>query len=62
MEKEEIEKIIKQLEEEQEWAFANFEEYIEQQVPNLDAEYADTFELGLGRAIQILTERMEKSE
>lgn len=29
MKKEEIEKIIKQLEEEQEWAFANFEEYIE---------------------------------
>lgn len=62
MEKEEIEKIIKQLEEEQEWAFANFEEYIEQEVQDLDPEYADTFELGLGRAIQILTERMEKSE
>lgn len=62
MEKEEIEKIIEQLKEEQEWAFANFEEYIEQQVPNLDAEYADNFAQGLGRAIQIITERMGKSE
>lgn len=54
--------IIKQLEEEKEYAYADFEEYAEEH--NLDPEYDDFFHRGTERAIAVIraAERRESNE
>lgn len=47
--------IIDKLEEEKEYANADFESYVQENVPHLDSEYDDTFCQGKERAIQIFT-------
>lgn len=47
--------IIDKLEEEKEYANADFESYVQEIAPHLDSEYDDTFCQGMERAIQILT-------
>lgn len=53
---------INQLEEEQEWSYANFEDYIEQCASYMDAEYDDFFHMGLRRAIDVLKKAVEETE
>lgn len=57
-----IKGIINQLEEEQEWSYANFEDYIEQCAPYMDAEYDDFFHMGLRRAIDVVKKAVEETE
>ncbi len=47
-------KVVEQLEDEKEFAYANFDEYVNEVCPYLDAEYDDLFNEGLERAIQIV--------
>ena len=49
-----VDKIVDQLEEEKELAYADFERYAEEVDPCLDSEYDDFFHKGLGRAIKVL--------
>ena len=46
--------VVKQLEEERECSYADFEEYVNEKSPCLDAEYDDYFHRGLERAIKIV--------
>lgn len=46
--------VVKQLEEEREYSHADFEEYVNEKSPCLDAEYDDYFHRGLERAIKIV--------
>lgn len=55
-----MDKIIDQLEEEKEYANADFESYVREKTPHLDSEYDDTFSQGIERAIQIVKEEMEE--
>ena len=47
-------KVVKQLEEERELSYADFDRYAEEVSPCLDAEYDDFFHRGLERAIKIV--------
>lgn len=47
-------KVVEQLEEERELSYANFDRYVEEVSPCLDAEYDDSFQRGLERAIRIV--------
>lgn len=49
-----VSKVIAQLEEEREYAYADFEEYVNEKSPCLDAEYDDYFHRGLERAMRIV--------
>ena len=49
-----VEKVVEQLEEEREYSYANFNEYVKEVSPCLDAEYDDVFSRGLERAIEIV--------
>lgn len=49
-----VDKIVDQLEEEQELAYADFDRYVEEVDPCFDSEYDDFFHKGLGRAIKVL--------
>ena len=55
-----VDKIVDQLEEEKEYADADFEAYVQETVPNLDSEYDDTYSHGMERAIQIMKEEIEE--
>lgn len=57
-----VDKVIDQLEEEKEYANADFEEYVQEVEPCLDAEYDDTFSQGMERAIKILKQEKETVE
>ena len=57
-----IEKIINQLEEEQEWSYADFDAYIEQCAPYMDEEYDKFFHMGLRRAIDVLKKAVVEVE
>ena len=52
--KDEVDKVIKQLEEERELSYADFDRYVEEVSPCLDAEHDDFFHRGLERAIRIV--------
>lgn len=54
--------IIDKLEEEKEYANADFESYVQENAPHLDSEYDDTFCQGMERAIQIFTGFFEERE
>lgn len=54
-----VDKVIDQLEDEKEYANADFEEYVQEIEPCLDEEYDDTFSLGIERAIKILKQEKE---
>lgn len=47
-------KVVAQLEDEKEFAYADFDEYVNEVCPYLDAEYDDLFNEGLERAIEIV--------
>ena len=47
-------KVVEQLEDEKEFAYADFDEYVNEVCPCLDAEYDDLFNEGLERAIEIV--------
>ena len=49
-----VDKVVKQLEEERELSYADFDRYVEEVSPCLDAEYDDTLSRGLERAIRIV--------
>lgn len=49
-----IDKIVEQLKEEMELAYADFDRYVEEVDPCLDSECDDFFHKGLGRAIKVL--------
>lgn len=49
-----VDKVVKQLEDEKELAYADFERYAEEVDPCLDSECDDFFHKGLGRAIKVL--------
>ncbi len=49
-----VDKIVEKLEEEREYAYADFEEYVNEVSPCLDVEYDDLFHRGLERAIKIV--------
>lgn len=49
-----LEKVVEQLNEEKEFAYADFDEYVNEVCPCLDAEYDDLFNKGLERAIEIV--------
>lgn len=53
--------IIDKMEEEKEYANADFESYVQENAPHLDSEYDDTFCQGMERAIQILTGFFEET-
>ena len=57
-----VDKVIDQLEDEKEYANADFEEYVQEIEPCLDAEYDDTFSQGIERAIKILKQEKEAVE
>ena len=48
------EKVVAELEEEREYSYADFEEYVNEKSPCLDAEYDDYFHRGLERAVVIV--------
>ena len=52
--KDDVDKVVKQLEEERELSYADFDRYVEEVSPCLDAEYDDFFHRGLERAIRIV--------
>lgn len=54
-----VDKVIDKLEEEKEYADADFEAYAHETVPHLDSEYDDTFSQGIERAINVLKEEKE---
>lgn len=47
-------KVVDQLEEERELSYADFDRYVEELSPCLDAEYDDFFHRGIERAIRIV--------
>lgn len=47
-------KVVEQLKEEIEFSYADFDEYVNEVCPCLDAEYDDLFYKGLERAIDIV--------
>lgn len=47
-------KVTEQLKEEKEFSYADFDEYVNEVCPCLDAEYDDFFHKGLERAIDIV--------
>lgn len=47
-------KVVEQLKEEKEFSYADFDEYVNEVCPCLDAEYDDLFNKGLERAIEIV--------
>lgn len=49
-----VDKVVEQLEEEKELAYADFDRYVEEVDPCLDSEYDDYFHKGIGRAIKIV--------
>lgn len=49
-----VDKVVEQLEEERELSYADFDRYVEEVSPCLDAEYDDTLSRGLERAIRIV--------
>lgn len=49
-----VDEVVKQLEEERELAYADFDRYVEEVDPCFDSECDDFFHKGLGRAIKIL--------
>lgn len=49
-----IDKVVKQLEDERELSYADFDKYVEEVSHCLDAEYDDSFQRGLERAIKII--------
>ena len=49
-----VDQVINELEEEKEYAYADFEAYVNDVSPCLDAEYDDLFHRGLERAIKII--------
>lgn len=51
-----VDKIVDQLEEEQELAYADFDRYVEEVDLCFDSECDDFFHKGLGRAIKVLKE------
>ena len=51
--KDDTDKIVQQLEEERELSYADFDRYVDEVSPCLDAEYDDFFHRGLERAIKI---------
>ena len=55
-------KVVEQLEEERELSYANFDRYVEEVSPCLDAEYDDSFQRGLGRAIKIIKRQVTHNE
>lgn len=57
-----VDKVIDQLEDEKEYANADFEEYVQEIEPCLDEEYDDTFSQGIERTIKILKQEKEAVE
>ena len=49
-----VDKVVEQLEEERELSYADFDRYVDEVSPCLDAEYDDFFHRGLERAIKIV--------
>lgn len=49
-----LDKVVEQLKEEKEFSYADFDEYVNEVCPFLDAEYDDLFHRGLERAIDIV--------
>lgn len=49
-----VEKVVAELEEEREYSYADFEEYVQEKSHCLDAEYDDYFHRGLERAVVIV--------
>ena len=49
-----VDKVVEQLEDEREYSYADFEEYVNEKSPCLDAEYDDFYHRGLERAIKIV--------
>ncbi len=49
-----IDRIVEEMEEEREISYADFEDYVAEKSPCLDAEYDDLFHRGLERAIKIV--------
>ena len=49
-----VDKVVEQLEEERELSYADFDRYVDEVSPCLDAEYDDVFQRGLERAIKIV--------
>ena len=52
--------VVKQLEEERELSYADFDRYAEEVSPCLDAEYDDFFHRGLERAVKIVKGRWSR--
>lgn len=57
-----VDKVIDQLEDEKEYANADFEEYVQEIELCLDEEYDDTFSQGIERTIKILKQEKEAVE
>lgn len=51
-----FEKILDRLEEEKEYSYADFDEYVNNYSPCLDSEYDDFFHRGLERAVKVIKE------
>ena len=49
-----VDAVVTELEEEREYSYADFEEYVNEKSPCLDAEYDDYFHRGLERAIKLV--------
>lgn len=49
-----VDAVVAELEEEREYSYADFEEYVNEKSPCLDAEYDDFFHRGLERAVKIV--------
>ena len=49
-----MDKVVEQLEEEKEIAHADFDEYVNEVCPSLDADYDDLYHMGLERGIEIV--------
>lgn len=49
-----VDNVLKQLEEEKELSYADFDEYVDKVCPCLDAENDDLYHRGLDRAIEIV--------
>ena len=49
-----VDKIVKQLEEERELAYADFDRYVEEVDPCFDSEHDDFFHKGIERAIEVV--------
>ena len=49
-----VDKVVEQLEDERELSYADFDRYVDEVSPCLDAEYDDFFHRGLERAIKIV--------